>query len=324
MATMSPTRSSKFSGFVGGIQEHGPHAIRRGPDGIPTIMVGNNTFYPDEMVNPTGPLGGPGTPNPSKESQFLPALPDGRGFGPSVKEGLHGTIARIDEDTKQYTLLVGGLRNAYDHAFNLAGEIFTFDSDMEWDINMPWYRDVRTVHGIPGGNYGYRNGSGQVPAVFHRLAARRARPWPRIAGRRRVLSAHGLSGGIPRRLLRSRLVARPPALDRPRAHRRDLQGDEGEGRVRPRRAAEHHRRGSRARRPDLLLDRRPRHRRRHLSREVHRRRDAPNGARRRAADWRARGRASAAAAFELGIRGDREGEGVDGRQLRERPRKARA
>jgi putative heme-binding domain-containing protein len=156
----------KFSGFVGGIQEHGPHAIRRGPDGIPTIMLGNNTFYPDDMVNPAGPLGGPGTPNPSKESQFLPALPDGRGFGPSVKEGLHGTIARIDEEAKQYTLLVGGLRNAYDHAFNLAGEIFTFDSDMEWDINQPWYRDVRTVHGIPGGNYGYRNGSGKFPPYF--------------------------------------------------------------------------------------------------------------------------------------------------------------
>ena len=156
----------KFSGFVGGIQEHGPHAIRRGPDGIPTIILGNNTFYPDEMVNPAGPLGGPGTPNPSKESQFLPALPDGRGFGPSVKEGLHGTIARIDEQAKQYTLLVGGLRNAYDYAFNQAGEMFTFDSDMEWDINMPWYRDVRTVHAIPGGNYGYRNGSGKFPPYF--------------------------------------------------------------------------------------------------------------------------------------------------------------
>jgi putative heme-binding domain-containing protein len=156
----------KFSGFVGGIQEHGPHAIRRGPDGIPTIILGNNTFYPDEMVNPAGPLGGPGTPNPSRESQFLPALPDGRGFGPSVKEGLHGTIARIDEQAKQYTLLVGGLRNAYDYAFNQAGELFTFDSDMEWDINMPWYRDVRTVHGIPGGNYGYRNGSGKFPPYF--------------------------------------------------------------------------------------------------------------------------------------------------------------
>jgi putative heme-binding domain-containing protein len=149
----------EFSTFVGGIQEHGPHAIRRGPDGAPTIMLGNNTFYPDDRVNPMSPLGG-------KESQLLPALPDGRGFGPSVKEGVHGTIARIERETRQYTLLVGGLRNAYDHAFNLAGEVFTFDSDMEWDINMPWYREVRSVHGIPGGNYGYRNGSGKFPAYY--------------------------------------------------------------------------------------------------------------------------------------------------------------
>ena len=37
---------------------------------------------------------------------------------------------------------------------------------MEWDINMPWYREVRTVHGIPGGNYGYRDGSGKYPDYY--------------------------------------------------------------------------------------------------------------------------------------------------------------
>ena len=35
---------------------------------------------------------------------------------------------------------------------------------MEWDIGMPWYRDIRTVHVVPGGDYGYRNGSGKLPA----------------------------------------------------------------------------------------------------------------------------------------------------------------
>ena len=29
---------------------------------------------------------------------------------------------------------------------------------------MPWYRDIRTVHVVPGGDYGYRNGSGKLPA----------------------------------------------------------------------------------------------------------------------------------------------------------------
>ena len=146
--------------YVGGIQEHGPHAIRRGPDGEMTVIAGNNTFMQDDLVDPRTPIAA------FRESQLLPALPDGRGFGPSVKEGVHGTISRFDRERKQFTLLVTGLRNAYDHAFNLAGELFTFDSDMEWDINQPWYRDVRTIHGIPGGNYGYRNGSGKFPPYY--------------------------------------------------------------------------------------------------------------------------------------------------------------
>ena len=59
-----------------------------------------------------------------------------------------------------------GNRNAYDYAYTLTGEVFLFDSDMEWDINMPWYREVRTVHGVPGTNFGYRDGSGKYPAYY--------------------------------------------------------------------------------------------------------------------------------------------------------------
>ena len=74
---------------------------------------------------------------------------------------------RVDPVTKRFTILAGAFRNAYDHAFNLEGELFTFDSDMEWDIGMPWYREIRTVHVVPGGDYGYRNGSGKLPAWAH-------------------------------------------------------------------------------------------------------------------------------------------------------------
>ena len=46
---------------------------------------------------------------------------------------------------------------------------------MEWDVNAPWYREVRTVHMIPGGDGGYRNGTGKfqdeyfdtIPALRH-------------------------------------------------------------------------------------------------------------------------------------------------------------
>jgi hypothetical protein len=145
--------------FIDAVQEHGVHALRRGPDGALTMMTGNNTFFVDEgQIDPASPFAG------GRESQFLPVVQDGRGFGPSAKIGAHGTVHRVDPATKRFTIIAGAFRNAYDHAFNLAGELFTFDSDMEWDIGMPWYRDIRTVHVVPGGDYGYRNGSGKLPA----------------------------------------------------------------------------------------------------------------------------------------------------------------
>lgn len=149
--------------YVGGIQEHGPHAIRRGPDGEMTLILGNNTFLADESrIDPSSPFG----PALWRESQFMAQMQDGRGFGPSTKEGAHGTLHWYDRKRNKYVVFAGGLRNAYDHAFNLAGEAFTFDSDMEWDINLPWYREIRTVHMIPGGDGGYRNGSGKLPNYY--------------------------------------------------------------------------------------------------------------------------------------------------------------
>ena len=68
--------------------------------------------------------------------------------------------------TPEIEIVAGGFRNAYDAAFNLAGELFTFDSDMEWDINLPWYRPVRTLHLIPGADFGFRYGSGPFPTVY--------------------------------------------------------------------------------------------------------------------------------------------------------------
>ena len=148
--------------FIDAVQEHGVHALRRGPDGALTMMTGNNTFFVDEtQIDPASPFAG------GRESQFLPVIQDGRGFGPSAKIGAHGTVHRVDPETKRFTILAGAFRNAYDHAFNLDGELFTFDSDMEWDIGMPWYREIRTVHVVPGGDYGYRNGSGKLPAWAH-------------------------------------------------------------------------------------------------------------------------------------------------------------
>jgi putative heme-binding domain-containing protein len=141
----------------GGIQEHGPHAIRRAPDGSYTVIIGNHATVADDMLDSHSLV------LKDKDVQLLPYLPN---FGRSIRQAVHSGVYRWDPALDKFTVLFGGNRNAYDHAYNLDGEVFLFDSDMEWDINMPWYREVRTVHGIPGGNFGYRDGSGKYPAYY--------------------------------------------------------------------------------------------------------------------------------------------------------------
>lgn len=153
-----------------GMGDHGPHAIRRAPDGTIAEMVGNNTFIPDDRIDEVT------TPNfrNLKERQFLPAWRDPR-FGNSTKDGMHGPLLRYQPDNGRFSIQYSGLRNAYDFAYNLSGEAFTFDSDMEWDVNAPWFREVNTKHMIPGGDGGYRNGTGKfqnsyfdvLPAIRH-------------------------------------------------------------------------------------------------------------------------------------------------------------
>src|ERR1019366_2678960 len=55
-----------------------------------------------------------------------------------------------------------GYRNQFDAAFNRDGELFTYDSDMEWDINLPWYRPTRVCHAVPGSEFGWRGGTGKM------------------------------------------------------------------------------------------------------------------------------------------------------------------
>ncbi len=161
-----------------GMGDHGPHAIRRGPDGSIMFLVGNNTYVgaPGADGQPTDAVvdtaSSPNWHN-VEERQFLPQYNDPR-FGNSTRTGVHATVWRLRPDGK-FSLFFSGMRNPYDFAFNLAGEAFTFDSDMEWDVNSPWYRENRSIHMIPGGDGGYRNGTGKfqddyfdvIPALRH-------------------------------------------------------------------------------------------------------------------------------------------------------------
>jgi putative heme-binding domain-containing protein len=165
-------RIQRYTG--NGMGDHGPHAIRRGPDGSVMFLVGNNTYVGAPPVN-DDVVDKDASPswNNMRERQFLPQFNDPR-FGNSARVGVHAMVWRLQPSNK-YALFYSGMRNPYDFAYNLAGEAFTFDSDMEWDVNAPWYREVRTVHMIPGGDSGYRNGTGKfqdeyfdtLPALRH-------------------------------------------------------------------------------------------------------------------------------------------------------------
>ena len=67
------------------------------------------------------------------------------------------------------------------------GELFTFDSDMEWDVGLPWYRPVRVNHCPIGAEFGWRNGAGKWPTYFFDSLPGVLRRRPRKPHRRDVL-----------------------------------------------------------------------------------------------------------------------------------------
>lgn len=71
-----------------------------------------------------------------------------------------GHLIRTDESAQNWELWATGFRNPYGIDFNTDGELFTFDADNEGDLGTSWYRPTRINHVIPGGDYGWRQGTG--------------------------------------------------------------------------------------------------------------------------------------------------------------------
>jgi putative heme-binding domain-containing protein len=141
-----------------GAGEHGPHAIRLGPDGKIYFICGNHTDVPEGIASDS----------PHKnyaEDHLLPRMPDANGHA-TGRMAPGGYIIRTDENGEKFELLCGGFRNTYDFAFNPDGEMFGYDSDMEWDVGLPWYRPTRVYHLTSASEFGWRYGSGKWPAWY--------------------------------------------------------------------------------------------------------------------------------------------------------------
>jgi putative heme-binding domain-containing protein len=138
--------------------EHGYHAVVEGPDGMIYVMNGNHTKVPDGIA--------PESPHRNyQEDLLLPRQWDAGGHAVGILAP-GGHILRTDPDGKKWELMLAGFRNSYDFDFNAEGEIFTFDSDMEWDWGMPWYRPTRINHCVSGGESGWRSGTGKWPEYY--------------------------------------------------------------------------------------------------------------------------------------------------------------
>lgn len=148
----------EFLKAMAGGGEHGYHAIRLGPDDKLYVMNGNHTKVP-EQISEQSPHRNYG------EDHLLPRDWDGNGHARGIMAP-GGYIARGDLDGKNWELLLAGFRNSYDFDFNGDGEIFTFDSDMEWDWGMPWYRPTVVYHAVSGADFGWRSGTGKWPWYY--------------------------------------------------------------------------------------------------------------------------------------------------------------
>ncbi|MBX9656219.1 c-type cytochrome [bacterium] len=108
--------------------EHGVHGLSRGPDGWLYLVAGDGARANAKTVTtPTSPILDP------------------RG----------GCVIRLSPDFKRVEIVADGFRNPYDLDFGVGGEFFTYDSDNERCVSLPWYEPTRFYHVVPGGHYGW-------------------------------------------------------------------------------------------------------------------------------------------------------------------------
>jgi putative membrane-bound dehydrogenase-like protein len=119
--------------------EHHVHSIQRGPDGWWYVIAGN-------FAGVTGAYA------------TLPTSP--------LKKPINGVLMRLKPDLSGGEIISDGMRNAYDFAFSASGDVFTYDSDDERDISLPWYQPTRAFHLLPLSQAGWVSDGWKRPGRF--------------------------------------------------------------------------------------------------------------------------------------------------------------
>lgn len=139
--------------------EHGPHSLTLSPDRKRIFFnSGNHTKLPENMELSRAARAW-------DEDHILPRMWDPRGHARGILAPA-GYVCSMDPEGKTLELFCFGFRNEFDIAFDLNGELFTYDADMEWDIGTPWYRPTRINHCVSGADFGWRSASGKWPNYY--------------------------------------------------------------------------------------------------------------------------------------------------------------
>ena len=119
--------------------DHDLHTVLRGHDGYLYLMAGNGAGIQDRRhITQTN--------------------------SPMLEER-EASVFRLDPDGKKWECLASGGRNPPSLGLNHAGELFSFDSDMEWHVGLPFYKPVRLNHWAIGTDQGWQE-VGAYPSYY--------------------------------------------------------------------------------------------------------------------------------------------------------------
>ena len=123
--------------------DHDAHTIFRGPDDHIYLMAGNGSGIRNRLhITETN--------------------------SPAMFER-EASVFRISPDGKKWECIASGGRNPPSLGMNYLGELFSFDSDMEWHVGLPWYRPVRLNHWAIGGDQGWQEVGAHPPYYIDTL-----------------------------------------------------------------------------------------------------------------------------------------------------------
>ena len=149
--------TADFLGVSNGGGEHGIHDVIETEDGKGLYFAAGNHSAIGEFTS--------SAITNWKEDLLLPREWDARGHARGILAP-GGFVLRLNPNASDRRVISMGYRNQYGLTLNDHNELFTYDSDMEWDMGSPWYRPTRINHVVSGSEYGWRSGTGKWPAYY--------------------------------------------------------------------------------------------------------------------------------------------------------------